>query len=382
MKLILLTPLFFLLFQTVEATENRTLLEWCQAREYTRGEEYWNFLHIILDKKISQLSAIQANEFKNDCQAITSYLKEVNSVYLNYKTSPNIRINFSSAKYLPSLERISAYEYPSQNILFETLDNIKLKELRVINAGISTISFGKNLSLEKLQLDKNPLTSLGNIKDIKDLKTLSISGTTLKDLSELEGVELEELLMVGMNTSIIFALDKVTEKLEKLDLRDTYVYDMEDLRRFTNLRELKLTGISGRIDLRKNTNLERLYLNEFNNGDVKFPSSLPMLKKLTFSNSDVDDISFLSDSALLEDVTLTYNRIQNLNIFQENSFPHLSRLNLSVNPILNVKALSRLQALDYLNLYRTPLATNQVPKTEQNCPTTYGPLSVRRFCSK
>ncbi len=354
---------------------------WCEQREETRDDEYWSFLHIIIDKRIDQLSLAQGDEFKKDCNAIISYLENVQSVYLNYNTSPNITINFSAAKYLPSLERISAYEYPSQNVKFETLDNIHLKELRLVNTGLTTIQFGRNLSLDKLVLDKNPLATLGNIHEIKNLKTLSLSGSTLKDLSELENIPLKSLALVGMNTSILYGLDKVSSEIEELDLRDTFIMDTSPISKFVKLKDLKLTGISGRVDLSSNTNIERLYLNEFANSDVTLPNALPKLKSLTFSNSDLDDIKFLAGSYFLEELSLTYNRIQDLKVFKENPFPFLRSINLSVNPILNVRDLTYLQYLEILNLYRTPLATNQVPKTEENCPTNIGPQPLQRFCS-
>ena len=184
-----------------------------------------------------------------------------------------------------------------------------------------------------------------------------------------------------MNSSILLGLEFVNKDLETLDLRDTFIPNAEVLKKFKNLKDLSLTGTSGKVDLTKNKNLESLYLNEFQNGDVQLPHELPFLKDLHFTNSDIDNIDFLKYSPHLEEVTLTYNRIQNLGIFKDCPFPKLRSLNLSVNPILDVSPLAALENLTILRLFRTPLHSKIVPKTEENCPTTTGSYTLKRFCS-
>ena len=359
--------------------EHSDLRAWCEARDY--GSPSWNLLKILIDKRVDTLPQSQGDAFYNDCSAITEYLSSLKTIYLNYNSTPDAHIDFTAARLLPSLDTINIYEYPIEQVDLKTLSSLNLKELRLINIGLQRINFGENLSVESLYLDKNPLLTLEGIHKIGNLKTLSLSGTTLKDISELESLNLESLSLVGMNSSILLGLEFVNKDLETLDLRDTFIPNAEVLKKFKNLKDLSLTGTSGKVDLTKNKNLESLYLNEFQNGDVQLPHELPFLKDLHFTNSDIDNIDFLKYSPHLEEVTLTYNRIQNLGIFKDCPFPKLRSLNLSVNPILDVSPLAALENLTILRLFRTPLHSKIVPKTEENCPTTTGSYTLKRFCS-
>ncbi len=359
--------------------EEQSLMAWCQARDF--GSPSWNLLKVLIDKRVDQLPQSQGRAFYNDCNEIVDYLKSVKSIYLNYNSTPEGHINFSSAKLLSSLERIAIYEYPLDQVDLSTLKDVSLKELRLINLNLETLPFKGELSVENLILDKNPLVSLKGIEKIKNLKSLSLTGTTLKTLEDLRGINLEELSLVGMNTSILLGLENIYKGLQKLDLRDTYIPETGIIKNFTDLIELRLTGTSGEVDLSKNKKLVKLFLNEFKNGQVTFPKEMPLLESFQFTNSDVDSINFLKGSPLLKEAVLTYNRIQDLSVFASAPFKNLSSVNLSVNPILDVSPLIGLDNLSILRLFRTPLESNLVPRNEDNCPTTIGPLALRKFCS-
>lgn len=388
-KVLLFISLFTALFQDVSAfnkkvvngvTKNSTeLISWCTATDFNSPSS--NILKILIDKKVAQMTPSKRQDFYNHCDKIVNHLKSIRSIYLNFNSTPEAHIDFSSARFLPSLEKISIYEYPVDHIDFSSISHLKLKELKLIDLGLSTLSLGKYLSIEALFLDKNPLLDIRGIKNIKELKILSLTGTTLKGLDELQGIPLKDLQLVGMNTAILLGLDSITPKLESLDLRDTYIPDTGILKKFTELKNFKATGISGEIDLSQNKKIETLQLSEFKNGEVTFPTALPMLRKLTFTNSGIDSIDFLRGSPLITDLSLTFNRIQDLSVFKNYPLKKLSTLNLSVNPILDISPLVNLKSLMILRLFRTPLQTNLVPKTEENCPTNLGALVLRTFCS-
>lgn len=370
----------FLELDREPSTDSINLMSWCKARDF--GSPSWNLLKILIDKKVDQMPQDQGRSFYNDCNQVVDYLKSIRSIYLNYNSTPEAHINFSAARLLPQLERISIYEYPVDHINFKSIEHLHLKELKLINLGLSDLEFGPDLTIEALFLDKNPLTNIKGIRKIKGLKTLSLTGTTLRTIDALKGIPLQDLQLVGMNTSILLGLDSVTPKLESLDLRDTYIPDTDVLRNFTELKNFKATGISGKIDLSENQKIETLELNEFKNGEVTFPRALPMLKNLRFTRSDVDSIDFLKGSPLVEELSLTFNRIQDLRVFKKYPFKNLTSINLSVNPILDLSPLVDLDALMILRVFRTPIQTNLVPKTEENCPTDLGALVLRKFCSK
>jgi hypothetical protein len=369
----------FILSDREKSKMHTSLMDWCESRDF--GSPSWNLLKILIDKKIDQLPQNKGSDFYNNCSKVVSYLEEIESIYLNKNATPDVTISFNEISLLPSLKEVSIYDYPSELINFSGLNNLNLVELKIINSELKDLSFITDISVENLILDKNPLISTKGLENVKNLNHLSLSGTTIKNISNLENIPLQSLTLVGLNNSILLGLEKVNKELKALDLRDTYIPNTSVLSRFSQLRELKMTGISGKINLISNKDLEFLYLNEFDTNEIVISDSLPLLKRITISNSDIDSIEFLSNSSFLEDINFTFNRIQDLSLFKRVTFPELTSINLSVNPILDVSPLAELKQLEILRLFRTPLGNNLVPKDEANCPTKNGPEVLVKFCS-
>lgn len=360
--------------------EPTSISQWCQLRDI--GSPQWNLLKILLDKNVDSMPQEDAADFYSDCEKIEKYLTELSDISLDHNEVMEGILGFAPLSLLPNLKELSVYNFPREMLKLETLKNLNLKELTLKNNGITNLLFLKENTVESLSLEQNPLYSLRGIQKIKGLTDLTLSGTPLKDLSPLQGLNIKSLSAVGLNSSIVLGLDKISNNLEKLDLRNTIIPDSGLISTMLNLKELWLSGDIGPVDLTNLRDLEYLSVKDFKEGDLIFPSSLQNLKELSASQNDLQDISFIKTAPQVEKLNLTFNRIRNLEPFYGSGLTRLRELNLSANPILNAAPIVDLPGLKVLRLFRTPLQTGLIPKTEENCPTLSGPAPLTEFCQK
>lgn len=357
-----------------------SLSEWCQLRDI--GSPQWNLLKILLDKKVDTMAQEEAASFYEDCDRVTSYLTEIEKISLDHNEVMDGTLGFAPLALMPKLSEIALYNFPREKLELKSLSGLTLNELILKNNGIKNLTFLKENTIKALSLEQNPLYSLRGISRISGLEDINLSGTPLKDLSPLSDLNIKALSAVGLNSSIVLGLDKFSSKLEKLDLRNTIIPDSGLISTMLNLKELWLTGDIGPVDLTNLKDLVSLSVKDFAEGQLIFPKSLQNLKELSASQNDIQDISFLQNAPVVEKVNMTFNRIRNLEPFYGADLTQLKDLNLSGNPILNASPIVALPALEVLRLFRTPLQTGLIPKTEENCPTLTGPAALTKFCQR
>lgn len=370
----------FLKLDREEEARHEQLQEWCSLQDI--GSPQWNLMKILLDKKVDQLPQNEAAAFYENCDEIVEYLEGLTEVNLDHNSVMEGKLSFHPLILLPKLRRLGLYNFPKEIVDLSTIEYLNLDELILKNLSIENLDFLKLNSIRHLSLEQNPLYSLKGIERISDLEEVTISGTSLKDLSFLKGLNLKRLNAVALNSSVVLGLDKIAGNLEKLDLRNTIISDAGILSTMLNLKELWLTGDVGAVDLTNLKDLTYLSLKDFREGTLIFPQSLQNLKELSASENDLSDLSFLESATSVERINLTFNRVRNLEPFTRGYFPYLTSLNLSANPILNAAPLAALESLQVLRLFRTPLQRGLIPKTEENCPTQSGALPLREFCQK
>lgn len=358
---------------------HQSLKEWCESTDF--GSPSWNMLKYLLDQRVDEIPQEDGEDFYNNCEKIVSYLEGLDEITINLDETPEVDLNFTQLRLLPSLKALTINSFPLDKIDLTTLTHLNLERLDLIDLGLSEIDLGDTNTIVSLGLDRNPIADLANLKKIKGLQSLSLSGAVIDDVSQLSSIPLKSLSLVGINSPALKGLKEINKSLEVLDIRDTYLDSASALCDLSNLKELKISDQPTPLDLTTNQNLEVVYLNGTSASSIKFADTLGKLKELSFVNSDLEDLSFLATANNIEKLTLTYNKIQNLSVFESNDFPKLKELNLSVNPILNVTPLKNLKGLNFLRLFRTPLATGLVPKTEENCPVIGASPTLGRFCS-
>lgn len=355
-----------------------TLKEWCLSRDY--GSPQWNLLKILMDIKVDTLPQTSAVDFYQDCDQVAQYLSEIEEISLDKDEVMEGKLSFETLSLFPKLKKVKLYNFDETTLDLSTISGLDLEELKLQNLGIKNLKFLRGNRVQKFSIEQNPLYSLSGIQVLRDLTSLNVSGTPLKDFSPVSRFQLEELIAVGINSSVIFGLDKVSSSLEALDLRNSVITSNDFLNRFQALKSLKLTGEMGKVDLSGLSQLKTLELKDFKDGDIIWPSDLGHLVELSGSSNAIEDIDFLKTARNVEKINLTFNRIRILDVFEKNEFPHLRELNLSANPILNVTSLASLDSLSLLRLFRTPLDRGIIPKVESNCPTLSGPTALTEFC--
>lgn len=367
-------------YDRYENLEPQSLVEWCLSRDY--GSPQWNLLKILMDIKVDTMPQEDAVDFYHDCEQVASYLSTMEEISLDSEDVMEGQLSFETLNLFPKLKKVSLYNFPEGRLDLSSIKGLELEELRLQNLGLNNLKFLKSNKVKKLSVEQNPLYNIWGLESLVGLESLNVSGTPLKDFTPAAYFQLKELIAVSINSSVIFGLDKLNLSLESLDLRNSIITKNSYIGRFPNLKELKLTGEMGEVNLTGLDKLEVLSLKDFKTGDIIWPESLANLRDLSASQCDLEDISFLSSANQIEKINLTFNRIRNLDTFAQAPFMKLHELNLSANPILNVTPLATLESLKLLRLFRTPLQTGIIPKTEANCPTLTGPEALGTFCHR
>ncbi len=361
-----------------ETREVTSLGEWCSLQDI--GSPQWNLLKILLDKKVDQMEQEESVSFYEDCDQIVNYLKSLEDISLDSETVMEGHLAFGPLKLLPNLKKLALYNFPKGLLQLETIEGLTLENLTLKNVGLTDLNFLRENSVKALSVEQNPLFDLSGINVLNDLEEITLTGTPIKDIGLLQQFDLKRLYAIGINSPVLFGLEKLVNKLEVLDLRNTLVSSPKIISNMLQLKEISVTGDIGKLDLSKLVNIESIDIRDFKEGQITFPITMPNLKKLSASQNEITDIFFLKRAPFVEDINLTFNNIRNLEVFRQQAFPNLRILNLSGNPLLNVSPLSNLDQLDVLRLFRTPLQSGLIPKTEENCPTTIGPESLKKFC--
>lgn len=357
----------------------QSLKQWCEGTDI--GSPQWNLLKVLMDQRVDEIGQEEAGDFYEDCDQVVTYLNGLESVYLDYNEVAPSNLAFDPLKHLPNLKELSLLNYPKAFLALDTLKGLNLKTLTLKNLGLETLDFLQENFIEELSLEQNPLYDIAGILKTKNLRSLNLSGTSVKDLRILNPLELKELRITGLNSSVVFGLDTIAPHLELFDARNTVLATPMVVGRMTNLKTLLITGDNSPLDLRNLTKLKDIQLKDFFNSGVIFPDDLSSLVSLSANQCDISDLSFLESAKSLEELNLTFNRIGDLSPLGASSFSSLKELNLSGNPILDVAPLANLESLELLRLFRTPLQRGQIPKTEDNCPQKRGPSVLNTFCA-
>ena len=157
-----------------------------------------------------------------------------------------------------------------------------------------------------------------------------------------------------------------TVKLDWEDTSEEYVYNsgddmcgilalqefstLEDLKKFSNLRALRLNecSVDDNTALGELTNLEKLQLDEYSIDSLDLLKKLTSLKNLTIQGAEFADLRALKDLTNLEELCLPNNDIENIDALD--GMTNLEELVLYGNRIKDISALSKLKNLKILKL--------------------------------
>ena len=223
----------------------------------------------------------------------------------------------------------------------------KLKQLYVSRTGIKDYSFIKNIpTLEGIDFSENDIQDISFLKDYPNLKLVSAAGNNIENIDVLKNLtNLESLNLDNNKIKDISAL-KDLNHLRAVSLENNNITKLDALSSKNELERLFLSNNSGlELTTLKNDSLEQLTVNNTNIRDLSVVSNLPKLKKIVANDNKITTLSHLKNAKVLESVEVNNNKIDSLD-FENSTITSLEIKNNKLEDINNVHKLSALENLD------------------------------------
>ena len=223
----------------------------------------------------------------------------------------------------------------------------KLKQLYVSRTGIKDYSFIKNIpTLEGIDFSENDIQDISFLKDYPNLKLVSAAGNNIENIDVLKNLtNLESLNLDNNKIKDISAL-KDLNHLRAVSLENNNITKLDALSSKNELERLFLSNNSGlELATLKNDSLEQLTVNNTNIRDLSVVSNLPKLKKIVANDNKITTLSHLKNAKVLESVEVNNNKIETLD-FENSTITSLEIKNNKLEEINNINKLSALENLD------------------------------------
>ena len=223
----------------------------------------------------------------------------------------------------------------------------KLKQLYVSRTGIKDYSFIKNIpTLEGIDFSENDIQDISFLKDYPNLKLVSAAGNNIENIDVLKNLtNLESLNLDNNKIKDISAL-KDLNHLRAVSIENNNITKLDALSSKDELERLFLSNNSGlELATLKNNSLEQLTANNSNIRDLSVVSNLPKLKKIVANDNKITTLSHLKNAKVLESVEVNNNKIDSLD-FENSTITSLEIKNNKLEEINNINKLSVLENLD------------------------------------
>jgi len=223
----------------------------------------------------------------------------------------------------------------------------KLKQLYVSRTGIKDYSFIKNIpTLEGIDFSENDIHDISFLKDYPNLKLVSAAGNNIENIEVLKNLTNLESLNLDNNKIKDISPLKDLNHLKAVSLENNNITKLDALSNKNELERLFLSNNSGlELSTLKNDNLEQLTVNNTNIRDLSVVSNLPKLKKIVANDNKITTLSHLKNAKVLESVEVNNNKIDSLD-FENSTITSLEIKNNKLEEINNINKLSALENLD------------------------------------
>ncbi|QZY55450.1 leucine-rich repeat domain-containing protein [Crassaminicella profunda] len=231
------------------------------------------------------------------------------------------------------IQRVFIYE-PIRNL--EGIEN--LKNLQDVDLSVENIKDFKPLmkvkKLRSLEIDHIKENDLDFLKELKSLLGLELEfDNSYTGVIPIDGLEQLKILRIKNIKIKDFNNFSKLKNLEELEIRDSQIHNLAGIKDIKNLKTLDLCNskIENMEGVSETKALERIYLSgsEFDHSKKLIHETL---KRLDIGNSNIKDISFISELKTLEYLDLSHNDIKDLTPLRE--MKNLKELNLECNPDL------------------------------------------------
>ena len=280
---------------------------------------------------------------ESNVEKMKEWLKTVKYLNIGQNKDPLKR---NGLDLMPNIE-VLGIGYTSIDDITPVYKFKKLKQLYVSRTGIKDYSFIKNIpTLEGIDFSENDIQDISFLKDYPNLKLVSAAGNNIENIDVLKYLtNLESLNLDNNKIKDISAL-KDLNHLRAVSFENNNITKLDALSNKNELERLFLSNNSGlELATLKNDNLEQLTVNNTNIRDLSVVSNLPKLKKIVANDNKITTLSHLKNAKVLESVEVNNNKIDSLD-FENSTITNLEIKNNKLEDINNVHKLSALENLD------------------------------------
>ena len=294
------------------------------------------------------LTAVCFNENK-DLSDI-SKLKEVSDTLTRLEVDFTSVVDFSPLSECSLLYSISAVGNGITDM--STIRNDTIVELNLDDNNISDISTVKNFEyLYEFYACKNQISDISALADHEALSYLYLDGNKISDISVLGSCP--NLTWLQLSDNEISTIDplKDCKQLKYLYINKNQLTGLSGLENAIKLETLHAAenNISDLSSLTNCTVLREVFVNDNSISDIGvLAKSAKSLKRLSFNNNSVSDISPLKGTIELDHLGFDNNKVTTLDALNESV--SLQRLSAVNNLITDISGLSNSTKLDYINL--------------------------------
>ncbi len=296
---------------------------------------------------------------ESNVEKMKEWLKTVKYLNIGQNKDPLKR---SGLELMPNIEVLGIGYTPIDDIT-PVYKFKKLKQLYVSRTGIKDYSFIKNIpTLEGIDFSENDIQDISFLKDYPNLKLVSAAGNNIENIDVLKNLtNLESLNLDNNKIKNISAL-KDLNHLKAASLENNNITKLDALSNKNELERLFLSNNSGlELATLKNDSLEQLTVNNTNIRDLSVVSNLPKLKKIVANDNKITTLSHLKNAKILESVEVNNNKIDSLD-FENKTITSLEIKNNKLEDINNIHKLSALENLDASGNKISEFPTNKQDK--------------------
>ena len=280
---------------------------------------------------------------ESNVEKMKEWLKTVKYLNIGQNKDPLKR---NGLDLMPNIE-VLGIGYTSIDDITPVYKFKKLKQLYVSRTGIKDYSFIKNIpTLEGIDFSENDIQDISFLKDYPNLKLVSAAGNNIENIDVLKNLtNLESLNLDNNKIKDISALQDLNH-LRAVSLENNNITKLDALSSKNELERLFLSNNSGlELATLKNDSLEQLTVNNTNIRDLSVVSNLPKLKKIVANDNKITTLSHLKNAKVLESVEVNNNKIDSLD-FENSTITSLEIKNNKLEEINNINKLSALENLD------------------------------------
>ena len=296
---------------------------------------------------------------ESNVEEMKEWLKTVKYLNIGQNKDPLKR---SGLELMPNIEVLGIGYTPIDDIT-PVYKFKKLKQLYVSRTGIKDYSFIKNIpTLEGIDFSENDIQDISFLKDYPNLKLISAAGNNIENIDVLKNLtNLESLNLDNNKIKDISAL-KDLNHLKAVSLENNNITKLDALSDKNELERLFLSNNSGlELATLKNDSLEQLTVNNTNIRDLSVVSNLSKLKKIVANDNKITTLSHLKNAKILESVEVNNNKIDSLD-FENKTITSLEIKNNKLEDINNIHKLSALENLDASGNKISEFPTNKQDK--------------------